>query len=414
MKKKILNLSYDDYTGAGLASLRFHKNLLENNYSSYLMVNEKKSNYKNIININKKSNIDFFLNKFEFLFLKKRNKYAFYNKNRYLINDLNQIPFIEKIKPQIVIFHWVTNFINPSLLYQIKKKYKSDIYCNLIDIAPLTGGCHINWGCTNFSNDCGNCPAVSFIYKKKPVNTLSYKLNIFSNLNIKFLYTCEWMKDQLKKSAIAKSKKVFKLMLPIDENVFKPENKVIKKNPWNIKKDKRIILFRSSHHLRKGNDILINSIKYLIQENQSIKKKFLLISIGDNYASLKLKNLNVNYLNLGKIESEKKLSQLYKITDLLISPSIDDVGPMMINEAVISGVPVISFNIGVAKDLINNNINGYIVNKINYKNLSNYFKKFLFLKNTELKKMKKNSRKIGLKKSSFKSHITNFKKIIDN
>ena len=72
MKKKILNLSYDDYTGAGIASLRFHKNLLKNNYSSYLLVNKKRNNYKNVININEKNNIDFFLNKLEFLFLKKK------------------------------------------------------------------------------------------------------------------------------------------------------------------------------------------------------------------------------------------------------------------------------------------------------------------------------------------------------
>ena len=221
------------------------------------------------------------------------------------------------------------------------------------------------------------------------------------------------MKNQLKKSAIAKSKKAFKLMLPIDEKVFKPDNKKIKKNPWNIKTDKKIILFLSSYHLIKGNDILIESIKYLIEKNHSIKNFFLLISIGDSYASSKLKDLKINYLNLGKIESEKNLSKLYKIADLLISPSIDDVGPMMVNEAVTSGIPVISFNIGVAKDLIINNINGYIVNKINYKNLSNSLKKFLYLKNTELKKMKKNSRKIGLKKTSIRSHITNFNKIIN-
>ena len=85
---------------------------------------------------------------------------------------------------------------------------------------------------------------------------------------------------------------------------------------------------------------------------------------------------------------------------------------MMINEAVISGLPVISFDIGVAKDLIVNKINGYIINKISYIGLANSIKRFLNLKDQDIKKMKKNSRLIGVKKLSLKKHITTFNQIL--
>ena len=85
---------------------------------------------------------------------------------------------------------------------------------------------------------------------------------------------------------------------------------------------------------------------------------------------------------------------------------------MMINEAVMSGLPVISFDIGVAKDLIINKINGYKINKISYINLANSIKKFLNLSRQDEEKMKKNSRLIGVKYLSLKKHITTFNQIL--
>jgi len=60
MRKKILHLSYDDFTGAGLAALRFHNNLKKNNFVSYLLVNKKKSNSTNVIEISKKNILTIF------------------------------------------------------------------------------------------------------------------------------------------------------------------------------------------------------------------------------------------------------------------------------------------------------------------------------------------------------------------
>ena len=414
MRKKILHLSHDDFTGAGLAALRFHNNLKKNNFISYFLVNKKKSDFSSVIEIDKKNIFNDFLNKSEFFLLTERNKYAFYNKNRYLINDINEIDFFEKFKPDIVIFHWISNFINPILFTQIYKKYKCKIFWNVIDIAPLTGGCHVNWGCKNFKSTCANCPAVRAPFQNRPKITLKNKIEIFNNSKINFLYTGKWMGKQIENSRIAKNHKNYKLMLPVDEKLFKPKPQVKKNNSWRINTKKKIILFRSSSNLRKGVDILISAIEHLINKSYLLKNKFCLLSIGDKFAEERLKNLDVEYINLGNIDSEHKLSEVYQLSDIFVSPSIDDVGPMMINEAVISGLPVISFNIGVAEDLIINKINGYIVKKISYKNLSNSINMYLNSSNKEINKMKKKSRTIGLEKISLKKHIKIFKSILRN
>ena len=123
MKKKIIHFSFDDYTGAGLAAYRFHKNLLENNFDSFLVVNTSKNKDSDIIELRIKNNINFLLNKLEFFYLSSNNKYAFYNKNRYLLNHIDQLKFLSDYYPVIIIFHWITNFINPKLFNEIQKKY---------------------------------------------------------------------------------------------------------------------------------------------------------------------------------------------------------------------------------------------------------------------------------------------------
>tara|TARA_B100000315_G_C14359838_1_gene487940 strand:- start:29 stop:727 length:699 start_codon:yes stop_codon:yes gene_type:complete len=231
MKKNIINFSTNDYTGAGLAALRLHINLKKNRFKSYLIVNEKKNNFKDTIELNKKNILKKFLNKLEFFLLAKKNKFAFYNKGRYLINDISELKFLDKFNPDVVIFHWISNFINPILLKQIKERYNCKIIWNVIDIAPLTGGCHINWGCKNFYNNCNKCPAVKNIFQYRPRETHEMKSKILNNLKLDFLYTGDWMGQQIKNSSIAKGKKFHKLMIPVDENLFMPNSKIRKKNP---------------------------------------------------------------------------------------------------------------------------------------------------------------------------------------
>ena len=47
------------------------------------------------------------------------------------------------------------------------------------------------------------------------------------------------------------------------------------------------------------------------------------------------------------------------MSDVFLSPSIQDAGPMMLNQALMCGTPAVAFNIGVAYDIINDKT-GYL------------------------------------------------------
>jgi glycosyltransferase involved in cell wall biosynthesis len=82
----------------------------------------------------------------------------------------------------------------------------------------------------------------------------------------------------------------------------------------------------------------------------------------------------------------------------MINYSIEDAGPMMINESLACGVPVISFRVGGAKEFILNSRNGFLIDKISHVDLA---RKMNFVKNISNKNilnMKIFSRKFALKK----------------
>ena len=68
----------------------------------------------------------------------------------------------------------------------------------------------------------------------------------------------------------------------------------------------------------------------------------------------------------------------------------------MINESMVCGLPVISFKIGIAKDVIKNEINGFLANKIYDKDLATSILKAVNLDKRELDLMKIKARKTAL------------------
>ena len=101
----------------------------------------------------------------------------------------------------------------------------------------------------------------------------------------------------------------------------------------------------------------MEAVNYLPQ-NLNGKKIVIVLAGSVNTDVEKLFNKEVictGFLNI------QKLAEMYSISDVFISPSIDDAGPSMVNQSLMSGTPVVSFDIGTAQELVINGENGYRV-----------------------------------------------------
>ena len=102
---------------------------------------------------------------------------------------------------------------------------------------------------------------------------------------------------------------------------------------------------------------------------------------------------------MGKLSIEA-LVNAYGVADVFLCSSIEDNGPMMINEALMCGTPVVCFKVGIGNDLVSKKT-GYLSKKFDSEDLAHGLMQVLF--DSDLQKMSQYCRDFAL------SHYSNEK-----
>ncbi len=417
--KNIIHFSTEDFGGAGSAALRVHEVYKQYGFNSILFCKNKRTDREDIVVIKPLAKNFYFrvLNKIEAKLNLFNNKYYFFEKNRNTLRDIKQIERHLPFHPDIIILHWVSGFIDLKVIKQLQEKYKSKVYWYLMDMAPMTGGCHYAWDCIGYVDGCINCPAVGIIHQNLPSKTLQYKKKMIENIGIEPISGTAWLTMQLKKSLLFKDTKIHEIMLGIDTEIFKPLNEddiLSIKLKYDLPPDKKIIFFGASSTTeeRKGFDYLIKALE-LISQNSSIESSSVIIVTAGKVISEDIfKNIRLPHRHISYLNGDTELAQAYQIATVFVSPSIEDSGPMMINESIMCGTPVVSFKMGVAEDLVFNGETGYVAELKNIDDLSNGIRKIINLEYKEYKKMQENCRKIGLEKCSIEVQMKKLTSLI--
>ena len=410
---KIINLTTSNTGGAGNAVLRICNTL--NFFSDSKVIALKGKNNNDTIII-PNSDLYFFTIKvvrylrhyyFQKFSNRFNNKYNFYNyceKKNYVKPKklIKYFPF----KPDIIIIHYTSHFINFKTIYELQKSIGCEVIFNMLDTAFLTGGCHYSWSCKGYMSSCKNCAAIknksssniahkNLINKLKYLNKIKYRINASSN----------WAISQITKSKLFDFNNSNLIYYPIDQNLFKPHNyKTI--NSIDLSGHKVVLIgSQDFKDERKGSKYLYKLFELLTNKlSNEQSKKIVFLIVGNNKSfSPPFQNINLGGLSM------EELIYTYSLADVFLCPSVEDNGPMMINEALMCGTPVVSFNTGISADLVNNKT-GYLANNFNAEDLTNGLIEVLFKKN--LNKMSLNCRSFALQKYSNEKIKNNWEQFI--
>lgn len=421
MKKNIIHISTSDFNGAGTAAYKFHKSLQDAGMSSTMLVMNKTRDDSSVLKVDTNKYMNWIKKQWERVenvlgFFDK--DYYFFDRGRYAVTHLKQIDKYITEKPDAIVLSWISRrFVDLIAIKQLQDKYKCKVFWYPMDMGPLTGGCHYAWDCVGYQNSCENCPAVRF-NKSMPSRRLIYKYELIKNMDIDIVCGTHWLENQVSKSRIFKDKVIHKLLLGIDSNIFKPvsHDEMAKiKERFGIRSDKKIVFFgaTSADEKRKGFYYLKDALNKIEQE-KDITDTILLMTAGNLDDKSIFDDITIEHIHIGYLNGEEELSLAYKISHLFVNASIEDSGPMMINQAIISGTPVVSFNMGVAPDLVINGETGYVAELKNSKDLAFGIKKIVSVKDDEYSKIKMKCRELGMKLTSSKKQIESFIEILGN
>lgn len=384
---KIIHISTRDTGGAAVACIRLHQALLSEGYDSTLLTLRKErsdipSHYLYETTVYEK------LKLFTSRLLNRISK-TFNIKSKIEIST-DSFSFPQSIyklhnhklvkESDIINLHWISGFWDYRSFSKLKSK---KIIWTLHDMNPFTGGCHYSNNCTRYLDACSDCPFISKAKKDITKANLKYKSKWLIN-NLTIVAPSEWLKECSQSSKLFGRLKHFHVLYTIlpDSNAFLNQKNA--RANLNLPLNSNILLFvtDSIKIKRKGFDILEQALYNIDPSN------YLLLVVGNNSSKF-ADGISTNYL--GYINDNLQLSTIYAAADVCIVPSLEDNLPNTIIEALISGTPVICFNVGGAKDLIIDQVNGLISDKKTPESLSEMIIAFFRNKNKFLRNKIRNS-----------------------
>jgi glycosyltransferase involved in cell wall biosynthesis len=421
MKKVIILSGVDPCLGSGRVLIDIQKSLNISGFQTHIisnLVGNKEDGDVTYLTSYIQSIFNSFKNRIlSFIDIKKDPKYSMYDldlSERKLSykKTVSKFPF----NPDFIIYFFEHQFLTEKDLYHIGKATCAPIFFYMADFGPLTGGCHYSWDCKGYENQCGNCPG---IYSNK-ANDLTHqnfmlKKKYIEKTNITPVVASSWQFKKLLESNLYADKPKYNILLPINENLFIPIDKLSARKSLGLPIGKNIIYSGSTYVLeeRKGYKQFVKGLNYLYENNS---KEF-----NDNIHVLYSGNTGEDFISgipysntILPYVDYNELYMIYNAIDIFASTSLQDAGPTMINQSMMCGTPVVSFKMGVALDLIDEGVTGYLADMLDFKSLANGIKSYFMLNEKEKKIMSKNCRNIALSSSSLSSFSSSFLKLFNN
>lgn len=324
------------------------------------------------------------------------------------VNSKRVLKKIQKDYDFIVVFFW-QGMITSKTLYDIYQKTKKPILLISADMFPMTGGCSYFWDCERLEKACGKCPGLNSLDENDDtrVNFL-YKRELLQQINCVFLGN-SWMNNFAEKTGLFKN--IDKVYPIINENIFKPQDKKNLKRGKNYS-DKIILFFGAvtANEIRKGSIYLVEALQLLATKRPELIDRILLLVAGNKSDIIGLEKFEV--VKTGHLNFEK-LAECYAMSDIFLSPSIQDAGPMMLNQALLCGTPAVAFEMGTACDFLNSNT-GYIAKYKDSEDFCNGILSLIDKSKVELEFMSKECRRQSLEVYSYDAFRENIIRIYNN
>lgn len=259
----------------------------------------------------------------------------------------------------VISLFW-QDFITSETLKAIYQRLRCPIIIYSVDMAPFTGGCYYFGDCRNFYSGCGRCPALdSHELADDSNHNFAIKKANYSQMECYYLGNT-WMNNFARKSNIFKADHIKLSSLVLNSRDFSPEIKETDKIRLPKGKDFGI-LFRATHNLdiRKG-ELEFEKLMQSIFDNLSPQERsrIIILPVGKILDKDRKARLKFDVMDIGSVSCDT-LKNIYRISSVFVSLSLDDAGPSMVNQSMMCGTPVIAFNIGTAIDVINDGINGF-------------------------------------------------------
>lgn len=356
---RILHLAMHEDTGAGRAAMRLHEGLLQLKEDSLVLTGRKTSNLKSVY---RPSFLNSTLKETQFIVVNKvvsrklNAKSGVFSTN---VTPSRLLKQIKALKPDVINLHWVGwEFIRIEDL----KKLGVPIVWTLQDMWPFTGGCHYAQTCDRYTQSCGHCPELNSHQQRDLSNWVwQRKAKAWKNLDLTIAAPSQWIADCAQKSSLFKTLQVEVIPFCLNTQKYRPISQKTARDALNLPENKLLILFgalRATDDYRKGFHLLQAAIQELNLSGWGTKAEIAVFGSPEPENPIDL-GFKIHYLD--HLSDDLSLALVYSAADVMIVPSLQESFGQTASESLACGTPVVAFRATGLKDIIDHQVNGYLV-----------------------------------------------------
>jgi len=271
---------------------------------------------------------------------------------------------VRKEDVDIICLHWTTGLLTTKCVQALYRRYAVAVIVTMMDMEPMTGGCHYTFGCRRFMEHCGICPQL----EPNGLHDVSWmvldrKRRCFGEIPVVVRCSSHACSDLLRQSVVFRDAAVVVNPFPVNEELFHPSDKQSAKVSLGIDPRTKVVMCGASmlDEWRKGFDLVVGALRMLRQtKNGDLNVDQVTVLVVGEGNDAAVRDICYPVVNVGFVPDQARLASLYQAADVFVCSSREDEGPMMLAQAMMSGTPVVSTPTALARDLLRGGDAGYL------------------------------------------------------
>jgi glycosyltransferase involved in cell wall biosynthesis len=353
----VLHFATELTGGAGIAALRLHRALREQNYDSHLIYARGTCDAEASTRFDPTSSfLDKLADKVAWHRLRPGSSY-FSRSRRFSRRIPNELT-----SARLVHLHWIAKWLDWESFFNAIPK-TTPIVLSLHDASFFTGGCHQPDGCNRYLHSCGTCPKLRLAWPLDPSHTgFRIRQHIYRDRHLTVIPNSHWTASLAQRAALFRHAHILEPIAPgIDTRVFRPLDRATCRNILQLPHN-RIILCAGGADwgdANKGFPLLLQALGELPRE---VQQRTCLLAYGSGHLPARIGQIPVRHL--GYIASEHLLALAYSAADLYCTPSLMETFGMTAVEAMACGLPVLAFQTGGLAEIVTSEKNGWLIPEV--------------------------------------------------
>lgn len=278
----------------------------------------------------------------------------------------------------------------------------------LHDMWAFTGHCAYSYDCARWQTGCGTCPYPETYPSITRDNThLEWQLKqwAYSRTNLTIVTPSHWL-TKLAQRSILSNYDIRHIPNGLDVQTYTPVDETLARQALGLPTNKYVVMScaESLNDHRKGMDLLVKSLNQLPYE---IKTNTVLLLMGKHAEAIE-RAVQLPIVALGYVSNDRLKALAYSAANIFIFPTRADNLPIVLQESMSCGTPMVSFDVGGVRDLVRPSITGLLAKAEDVEEFTAHI--VTALKDDELRqKMSLNCREVAVSEYSIELQSQRYK-----